>query len=65
MGLVQVESDDLVALDTALDAATASLAAKINALALPAADLQPLLDDVKALSDLGAPAPVEPPPPTP
>jgi hypothetical protein len=61
MGLVQVESDDLVKLDADLKATAVSLAAKINGLALPAADLAPLLADVEALNALAAP-PVVPPP---
>lgn len=62
MAKVAVEQDDLDALDAALDEATAALAAKIDALNLPAAELQPLLDDVEALRSLSAPAPVAPPP---
>lgn len=65
--LVSVESDDLDALDLALDDATASLAAKIDALIaaastpLPKAELAALQADVENLRALGAPAPVEPP----
>jgi hypothetical protein len=61
MGLVQVESDDLVKLDTDLKAVAVSLAAKINGLALPPGTLAPLLADLDVLNALAAPA-VSPPP---
>jgi hypothetical protein len=61
MAAVQVNQEDLDALDQALDAATQSLADKIAALNLPEGDVGPLLEDVAALQALAAPAPVEPP----
>lgn len=61
MALVKVESAQLEALDSALDEVATSLADKIAALALPDADLQPLLDDVAALRALAAPTPAAEP----
>jgi ABC-type transporter Mla subunit MlaD len=65
MAMVKVAQEDLDALDRALDDATSSLADKISALELPAAELQPLLDDVEALRALSAPAPAPTPEPAP
>ena len=66
MALVQVEQDDLDALDSALDEVAASLEAKLEGLqvALPDADLSELQADVAALRNLAAPAsePVDTPP---
>ena len=58
MALVQVEQDDLDALDTALDEVAASLEAKLEGLqvSLPDADLSELQADVAALRNLAAPA---------
>jgi tetrahydromethanopterin S-methyltransferase subunit B len=56
MGAVQVQQAQLDELDQSLDDATSSLEEKINALNLPKADLQPLLDDVEKLRGLSAPA---------
>jgi hypothetical protein len=62
MAAVQVNQEDLDALDVALDAATQSLADKIAALNLPPAQMAALQDDVAALQALAAPAPVVEPP---
>lgn len=58
MALVQVEQDDLDALDSALDEVAASLEAKLEGLqvSLPDADLSELQADVAALRNLAAPA---------
>lgn len=67
MALVQVEQDDLDALDTALDEATQAVVDRIQALIdavptpLPEAELGALQADVQVLRDLAAPSPVEPP----
>ena len=66
MALVQVEQDDLDALDVALDEATTAIETRLEALqvALPDADLSALQADVAALRNLSAPAaaPVDTPP---
>lgn len=62
MALVKIEQGDLDALDSALDAATQSLADKIAALDLPAGDLTALQEDLATLQNLSAPTPVEEPP---
>ena len=61
MALVQVNSDDLDALDTALDEVATAIEAKIEALAvaLPDADLSALQEDVAALRAISAPAATE------
>jgi hypothetical protein len=65
MGLVQVEQDDLDALDTAFDAATSSIIARIDELVaavpepLPPAQLDALMADVEALRALTTPVAVE------
>lgn len=58
MALVQVEQDQLDALDSALDEVATSLEAKIESLktTLPDADLSALEADVAALRNLAAPA---------
>lgn len=58
MALVQVEQDQLDALDSALDEVATSLEAKIESLktSLPDADLSALEADVAALRNLAAPA---------
>ena len=58
MALVQVEQDDLDALDVALDEATTAIETRLEALqvALPDADLSALQADVAALRNLAAPA---------
>ena len=66
MALVQVEQDDLDALDVVLDEATTAIETRLEALqvALPDADLSALQADVAALRNLSAPAaaPVDTPP---
>jgi hypothetical protein len=61
MAQVRVNQEDLDALDTSLDQVATDLAAHIDALELPEADLSALQADVEALRALSAPAPTEPP----
>lgn len=58
MALVQVEQDDLDALDSALDEVATTLETRIEELkvTLPDADLSALSADVEALRNIGAPA---------
>lgn len=59
--LVSVQQEDLDALDTALDEATAAISARIQALVdagtLPVADVSALQADVETLRALAAPTP--------
>lgn len=57
MAQVRVNSEDLDALDTALDEVTASLTTKIESLQLPEGDLTELQADLEALRALSAPKP--------
>jgi len=69
MGLVSVESNDLVQLDTDLNSVATAIEAKIQALidtgTVPAGDLGPLQLDLANLRKIASPSPAPVPPPVP